>query len=378
MPHIGLNAHLLSLGQTYRSAGINWYIYNLLMNLATVEPAFRYTVFLSDPEFKPVGALARQLSRWPTHRPPVRIMWEQTVLPLALMKARVDLLHALAFAAPLVTPRPFALTIYDLSFIHYPEAFKPFNRLYLSAITRHSARRAKAVITISEYTRRDVIESFGVSPARVHTVYCGVDESFRPLPPAEVAAFKRRHNLPDRFIFRLGTIEPRKNVEGVIRAYADWHKRDKLAPPLYIAGGKGWYYQQVFNLVEELDLTKQIIFPGYLPQADLPLWYNSADLFVYPSYFEGFGLPVLEAMACGVPVITSNSSSLPEVAGTAAILVAPADTDGLSRAMQSVFNQADLAQSMRRRGLEQAQKFSWRTTAAQTAQIYGQVLAQNN
>ncbi len=374
LPHIGLNAHLLSLQQTYRSAGISWYIYNLLTHLAQGETGFRYTAFLSDPQFKAHKGLRVQRSHWPTHKPFVRILWEQAVLPLTLKKAKVDLLHALAFAAPVAAPVPFITTIYDLSFIRYPEAFRPHNRWYLRTFTKHSARRAKAIIAISESTRQDVIQAFGVSPEKVHTVYCGVDSNFKPLPSTAIAAFKAKKGLPEKFILRLGTIEPRKNVEGLIKAYALWRKQDKNAPKLFIAGGKGWYYQQVFQLVEELGLNEHIIFPGYLPQKDLPLWYNASNLFVCPSHFEGFGLPVLEAMACGTPIITSNVSSLPEVAGEAGLLVDPTDTKALSQAMQSVFHNAELTRQMQEKGLAQAAKFNWRKTAAQTAQIYSRVV----
>ncbi len=346
-----------------------------MRRLPNVEPAYRYTAFLSDPNFEPQTGLVVQRSRWPTHKPLFRIMWEQTVLPLVLYRRKVDLLHALAFVAPAAISIPFVTTVYDLSFVHFPEAFRPFKRWYLRTLTRYSSRRASAIIAISESTRRDVIAAFGISPKKVHTVYCGVDSAFKPLPTAQVEAFRAKHGLPERFVFRLGTIEPRKNVEGVIRAYAGWRTRDPTAPPLVIAGGKGWYYQEVFRLVEALGLTQYIHFPDYVPQADLPLWYNAASLLVYPSRFEGFGLPVLEAMACGTPVVTSNVSSLPEVAGNAAVQVSPTDTHALSQAMETVFTDAGLAQSMREKGLQQAARFSWRKAAVQTARIYRQTLA---
>jgi glycosyltransferase involved in cell wall biosynthesis len=375
LPHIGLNAHLLSLRQTYRSAGISWYIYNLLTNLNRVEPTYRYTAFLSDSDFQPHKGLAVQRSSWPTHKPAVRILWEQLVLPFFLKKESINLLHALAFVAPVAVRCPFVTTVYDLSFIRYPDAFRPLNRWYLSLFTRYSSKRARAIITISESTRQDVIQTFGVLPDKVRTIYCGVDDSFRPLPPGQVESFRIKQGLPDRFILRLGTIEPRKNVEGVIRAYAAWRARDEKAPKLFIAGGKGWHYEQVFRLVEELNLTEHVVFPGYLPQEELPWWYNAASLFVYPSYFEGFGLPVLEAMACGTPVITSNVSSLPEVAGEAAVMVDPTDIMALSQAMEQMFCDPDLARTRREKGLNQAAKFSWLTSARMTAQVYSQVLS---
>lgn len=373
--HIGLNAHLLSLSQSYRGAGISWYIFNLLTRLRQVSPdSFAYSAFLGDRAFQAqASGLGLKFSQLPTHRPVVRILWEQFVQPLALRQAKVDLLHALAFVAPLAAPCPFVVTVYDLSFLRYPEAFRPFNRWYLSQFTANTVKRAKAVMTISESTRRDVIDLLGVAPDRVYTIYCGVDDSFKSLPEPEVEAFKARRQLPDTFVLFLGTLEPRKNVDGLIRAYAAWKARDPKAPLLVIAGGQGWYYEEIFQLVESLNLTDSIRFPGYVPQEELPLWYNAASLFVYPSHFEGFGLPVLEAMACGTPVITSTASSLPEVAGDAARLVEPTDTDALAEALATVVTHPDLQMDMKEKGLAQAAKFSWEKTAQQTAAIYGRV-----
>jgi glycosyltransferase involved in cell wall biosynthesis len=376
--HIGLNAHLLSLSQSYRGAGISWYIYNLLKHLPQVSPdSFRYSAFLRDRAFQPqAGPWRLCFSRWPTQKPVVRILWEQFVQPLLLRQSGIDLLHALAFVAPLTAPCPFIVTVYDLSFMRYPEVFRPFNRWYLRHFTTYSVKRARAVITISESTRQDVINLLGVSPARVQTIYCGVDQSFRPLPEPEVSAFKAKHQLPETFILFLGTLEPRKNVEGLIRAYACWRKRDSKVPPLVVAGGKGWYYNQIFELVETLGLAGSVYFPGYVPQETLPLWYNAASLFVYPSHFEGFGLPVLEAMACGVPVITSTASSLPEVAGNndTARMVHPQDTELLAETMAEVVNDADLRATMIANGLIQAAKFNWEKTAQETVAIYKKVM----
>ena len=376
--HIGLNAHLLSLNQTYRGAGISWYIYNLLRQLDQIELSdwqCRYTVFLHDRRFHQIQNLNLRYSSFSTARPAARIFWEQFFQPIMLKQTGVDLYHALAFVAPVVVQCPFVTTIYDLSFKRYPEAFKPLNRLYLSTLTARSARQAEAVITISESTRQDVIQFFNIPSQKVYTIYCGVDDSFQILPQSQVAAFKAQHSLPDRFILFIGTIEPRKNIVSLIEAYAAWRRRAQSPPKLVIAGGKGWYYQEVFRLVEKLNLTNEVVFPGYLPQGDLPLWYNAATMFVYPSRFEGFGLPVLEAMACGAPVITSNVSSLPEVAGEAALLIDPTDVDALSEAMYQLFNKVDLRQEMRQQGLIQKAKFNWQKTALKTVQVYKDVLA---
>jgi glycosyltransferase involved in cell wall biosynthesis len=371
--HIALSAHLLSRSSNYRGAGINSYIYYLLLNLGQIDSGYRYSVFLSERRFVN-NRLSLHYSRWPTDRPLVRILWEQLVQPIALYQAGIDLLHAMAFAGPMATPCPFVVTIYDLSFLHYPEAFRPWNRRYLGTLTALSARRARRVIAISRSTRRDVIKMLGVPSDRVDVAYPGVDGIFHPLPSADVTRFRQKRALPDRFILFLGTLEPRKNVHKLIQAYGVWRRVEPDIPRLVIAGGKGWYYDQIFAEVESLGLTGEVLFPGYVVQEELPLWYNAADLFVYPSRFEGFGLPVLEAMACGTPVVTSNVASLPEVAGDAALLVSPDDETELVEAMRRALNEKALRQEMMIKGQAQAATFTWARTALQTVDTYTRAL----
>jgi glycosyltransferase involved in cell wall biosynthesis len=368
MMHIALNAHLLSLDETYRGAGINWYIHNLLTHLPGVDRDNRYTAFIGDERFANPG-LALKLSRLPTSRPVVRIFWEQVVQPFALQKEGVDLLHALAFVTPLLSPCPSVITIYDLSFILYPESFKGSKHFYLSLFTRLSARRARRIIAISQSTKRDVVRLLGVSPEKVEVVYCGIDEAFRPLAEDRVVAFRSKRGLPERFILFVGTIEPRKNVTRLIEAFADL--RFAICDlRLVIGGAKGWFYEDVFARVEELGLTGKVMFPGYIPVSELPLWYNAAELFVYPSLYEGFGLPLLEAMACGTPVITANTSSLPEVVSQAGLTVDPLDVEALEETMRRVLGNEALRQEMREQGLQRAQGFSWTKTAQETVQVY--------
>ncbi|MGA9347412.1 MAG: glycosyltransferase family 1 protein [Anaerolineae bacterium] len=374
--HIGLNAHLLSLTETYRGAGINWYISNLLTHLPRVDRDNRYTAFLGDRRFTSSG-LALKLSRLPTSRPVVRIFWEQVVQPFALQKERVDLLHALAFVAPLLSPCPSVVTIYDLSFLLYPESFKRSKRFYLGLFTRLSVRRARRIIAISKSTKRDVVRLLGVSPEKVEVIYCGIDEAFRPLAEDQVAAFRSERGLPERFVLFVGTIEPRKNVTRLIEAFADLRSfdaaQDRFAIcdlQLVIGGAKGWFYEDAFARVEELGLEGEVMFPGYIPVSELPLWYNAAELFVYPSLYEGFGLPPLEAMACGTPVVTANTASLPEVVGEAGLTVDPLDVEALAEAMRRALNDETLRQEMRERGLQRAKGFSWTKTAQETVQVY--------
>jgi glycosyltransferase involved in cell wall biosynthesis len=370
--HVGLNALLLSLTESYRGAGINGYIYQLLRHLPAADCELAYQAYCYDPAFQPPAGVSGYRSYWDTRSPWRRIMWEQT--RLAALARHLDLLHGLAFASPLVAACPTIVTVHDLSFLRFPEAFKPFHRRYLRWITSISTRRAQRVIAVSESTRRDIIQFFGVHGDRVVTVPNGVTGEFSPADPDQVADFRRRRGLPDRFILFLGTLEPRKNLVRLIDAYADWRQTGSTSVKLVLAGGQGWYYDQVFARVVERDLSHDVLFPGYVPAAELPWWYRAAELFVYPSLFEGFGLPVLEAMACGTPVITSTSSSLPEVAGSAALLVDPSDTAALTVAMTQVLTDQGCAADLSARGLQQAAGFSWSRTADATVRVYRDVL----
>lgn len=371
--HVGLNAHLLSLTQTYRGAGINGYIYHLLQHLPEAGGEMRYTAYLHDPTFTAPDGLTVYRSRWDTRSPWRRILWEQT--RLAGLTRRLDLLHGLAFAAPLAAACPTVITVHDLSFLRFPTAFRPFNRIYLSLFTRWSTRRAARVIAVSESTRQDVISLCDVPAERVVTVPNGVSEQFAPAEPRAVAEFRARAGLPERFILFLGTLEPRKNIVGLLEAYRVARKEaPALLPKLIVAGGKGWYYDTIFARVAELGLTDAVIFPGFVSAKELPWWYRAAEVFVYPSQFEGFGLPVLEAMACGTPVITSNTSALPEVAGDAALLVPPDDAPALANALLRVLADPMRRAQMRDAGFRQAAQFSWTRTVTETVAVYRSVL----
>ena len=268
-PRVGLNAHLLSLTASYRGAGINGYIYQLLRHLPAADAALDYVAYLHDPQFASGDDLTVRRSGWDTRSPWRRIVWEQT--RLAAETQRLALLHGLAFAGPLVARCPTVITVHDLSFLRFPEAFRRGNRLYLSLFTRISTRRAARVIAVSESTRQDVIALCGVPARRVISVPNGVTAAFCPAEPAAVAEFRRRSGLPDRFILYLGTLEPRKNLVRLVDAYDAWRKASREDVPLVLAGGKGWFYDTVFARVAELGLTDAVRFPGFVPGDELAL-----------------------------------------------------------------------------------------------------------
>lgn len=370
--NVGINAHLLTFSQGYRNAGVGRYIYYLLRALAERDDAMRYTVFCHDAPRQ--GDPARGphtrfvTSRIDTIEPKRRILYEQAVLPW-LLPGRVDLLHAPVNVVPLLSVVPSVVTIHDLSFMVMPDRFLPAKRRYLETFTRLTVRRARHVIADSEHTRGDVIRLLGLPPERVTAVPLGVSEHFRPSSEEELARFRDRHGLPERYLFYLGTLEPRKNLVTLLRAYARLRGRG-LDWPLVLAGGKGWLYEDVFKAVEDLNLSDHVRFAGYVSFEEQPLWYGAATIFVYPSTYEGFGLPVLEAMACGTAVVTSTASSLPEAAGDAGLLIDCRDEEALAGAIERLAGDEELRTDLARRGLAQAARFPWSRTAAETVRVY--------
>jgi glycosyltransferase involved in cell wall biosynthesis len=371
---VALNAQLLSFADNYRSGGISRVIYHLLAELGRESRGHRFDVFVPTPPTNGHwGSVTFHASGHKTVRPAIRIAWEQTILPRELNKLRPELLHGTAYALPVGWRGPGVVTIYDLSFLRFPRAFNTANRIYLAATTRAAARRARRVLTISEHARRDIVRLLSVPEERVEVTYPAAEESYRPRPAQEVEAFRVARGLPEAFVFALGTLEPRKNLVGLLHAYARLNPQPKR-PPLYIAGGSGWRFGPIFDTVRQLNLVDDVHFLGFVPEDELPLWYNAARLFAFPSLYEGFGLPVLEAMACGTPVITSTAASLPEVGGKAAVLVPPNDTDRIAHEMERVLDDSQLRTEMRAAGRIQASRFNWRSMTDKTVAAYARAL----
>lgn len=339
---------------------------------------YHYTIFTrSQNEIQPDAQRQIVSSRWPTEHRLARIVWEQTAWPLAAWQRRLDLLHGMAFATPLLSPCPTVVTVYDLSFVHYPDRFPLAQRYYLLAQTRRACRQARRVVAISAAGRQDIHQVLGVALARIDVVLPGVDRAFRPLPPEQVAAFRQAKQLPDRFILHVGTLQPRKNLPTLIAAFADLIRQSPRYADLQLVlvGGKGWLYDEIFAQVEKLELQQQVRFAGYVPDAELPLWYNAGALLIFPSVYEGFGLPILEAMACGTPVIAADTAVVPEVIGEAGLLFPATEAAALADALGRVLDQPELAATMRRAGLIQAQRFTWEQAGRQMVAVYQQALA---
>ena len=375
MTHVVLNALLLNTAATYRGAGISGYEQHLIRALGTLNKEMTLTAIVGDRRWSAPAGVNMYRPSWNTERPPARIVWEQVAQPLALRRLHADVYHGLAFVGPLWGPNiPQVITVHDLSFVRYPETLPVWKARYLRWFTRWSVQRAHKVIAVSESTRQDLLRWLALPATKVVTVPNGVSDRFHPLADADVQAWRERRGLPDAFFLFVGTLQPRKNLETLVRAYARWRSRTTgPAWPLLIGGARGWYYERLFALVQELGLGNEVQFLGYVPGEDLPYLYNAATVFVYPSLFEGFGLPVLEAMACGTPVIVADTSSLPEVVGDAGVRVPPLDVEAWADALAEMYEDAQRRREFGERARRRASAFSWERTAALTLNVYRDV-----
>jgi len=367
-----------------QSAGIGRYTQQLVAALAELDAENEYVLLIGGAGVRNAASRVQTIDRngnvrgvmLPVSDHALSILWHRLRLPLwvELATGALDLFHSPDFTLPPVREARTILTIHDLSFMRVPQCAEPTLRSYLLQAVPASVRRADVVLADSECTRADIIELLGTDPACVEVVYAGVEERFRRVCNDRVLrAVRERYRLPERFILGLGTLQPRKNYRRLIEAYASIRGDLRREIKLVIAGGRGWMYDGIFRSVEELGLQGAVCLPGYVADEDLPALYSLAELFVFPSLYEGFGLPPLEAMACETPVVASNASSLPEVVGNAALMVDALDVGGLAQAMRSVLTDRALCEGMVRRGVVRAQRFTWARAASKLLDVYRRV-----
>ncbi len=312
----------------------------------------------------------------PDRHPGLRMAWEQLALPWLVRKYHLDLLHSPHYTMPWLLPTfarkmKFVVTFHDMTFFLFPHLHTRVKRWFFPLAIRLSASRADRLIACSESTRQDAIRLLHLPGKKIASVYLGISPDFHPIDDQKrLEAAQLKYRLPDHFYLYVGTVEPRKNLPLLLESYARTNSRW----PLVIVGQKGWHYEEVFKLVDQLQLQDCVTFTGYVPEADLPVLYNLASIFVYPSLYEGAGLPPLEALACGTPVITTAVSSMPEYTGEAAMLVPPGDLDALAQAMQELSQDPARLAEMARNGPAQAAGFTWKRTAQDTLAIYDESL----
>jgi glycosyltransferase involved in cell wall biosynthesis len=367
-----------------QQAGIGRYTRELITTLLRMESAHQYVVFAatgglddarwaSEVERLQTASAGKSVASIRFRTLPISDdwmarLWQRLRLPapVEMVTGRVDIFYSPDFVLPPTRRNTRTLlTIHDLSFRHFPEAFVPSLRQYLERVVPRSIARADLVLADSEHTRSDIIALFGAAPDKIQVLYGGVAPRFQPDPePGERERLQSRYGIGVRpYVLSVGTLQPRKNYVRLMKAFAHLEIRKLADLQLLIAGGRGWLYEDIF--AEAARHRNLVRILGFVDDADLPALYRHAALFVFPSLYEGFGFPVLEAMACGVPTISSNASSLPEVAGDAALLVDPLSVDALAEAMTYALENTEASTGMISRGRVQAARFTWKRGARQ-------------
>lgn len=329
----------------------------------------------------------RRTAPLPLHATPidernlVRI-WHRLDLPFPRVEwftgGTPDLFHATDFVLAPTRARRKVLTVHDLAFIHYPNAAMPSLHHYLNVVVPRSVQRADHIIADSHHTARDLVEQWRTPPECITVVQGAVDHAhFRPVTdPARQRAVRERYAIGDRpFILALSRLEPRKNFVRLIEAFARARAEARLPHRLVIGGGKGWLYDEIFRRVAELALQEEVHFTGFVADADLPVLYSAAEFFAYPSLYEGFGLPIIEALACGTPVVTADNSCLPEAGGDGAYYVKAEEVDSIAAGIVRLATDADLRSRLRAAGLAHAAHFTWERSAGQLLDAYTRALA---
>lgn len=349
-------------------AGIGRYTRSLIYALAHMDLTNQYTLYvphdaryLDDTRTFPQNY---RVVHSPLNERAMVTMWQRARIPLyiELLTGSADVLYSPDFVLPPTRAKKKLLTVHDLSFKRVPETAVPNLKWYLEGAVPRAVARADLILADSNATRADLIELFHAPPDRVRTLYSGYDEMFRRVTDAkELARVREKYKLQKPFVLNVGTIEPRKNLTRLIEAFSKLTIRDELE--LVIAGGRGWMYDEIYAAPEKFGVKDRVRWLGFTPDEDLPALYSLAEIFVYPSLYEGFGLPLLEALACGAAVVTATNSSLPEVAGDAALLIDAHDTDALADAMNRLIRDTALRTTLQMKAPEQAKKFSWKKSA---------------
>ncbi len=365
---IGIDA---SRANKKHKTGVEWYSYHLIEQFKKIDHQNQYFLYANEPLR---GALAEMpdnfqeaVLKWPIPRTwtVLRLSWEMLV-----GRKKCDTLFVPAHTIPLFNPERSVVTVHDIGFEHFPECYQTADKFYHKLIIHFIKKSADQIITVSEYSKRDLIETYKIDPAKIKVVYNGYDqERYREMPDAKTY-IRNKFEINAPYILFVGRLEEKKNISRLIDAFNLFKKQNPQDDhKLVLVGSCGFGFEQAQKKIGEYGLQKEIIFPGWLDDHDLPYLHSASDLFVFPSLFEGFGIPILEAMACGEPVVCSNTTSLPEVAGDATIMFDPTDIEQMSAVMARVLLNPRTASDLREKGLARTKLFSWEKCAIQTHKI---------
>jgi glycosyltransferase involved in cell wall biosynthesis len=350
--------------------GIKVYTLNLLMNLFMLDSANEYVLFYKDKgsvgTFSKCKNVKERLLDFPT-----KLLWDQVAVPMAVKKEKIDVILNPKLSIPLMTKAKTILVLHGMEQFAVSEVFPFMDRFYTKIMMPLFCRRADAVISTTKMGVEEMNKYLGIEKNKIHPIHEAHKKRFKVLDKAQCERVRVKYNLPEKFLLFVGGLNPLKNFSGIIKAYQQL--KDKIPHQLIAVGFKRWHYEDDLRLVEELGLSKDVRLMGFIPDEDLPAFYNLADVFVFPSLYEGFGIPVLEAMASGCPVITTKTGCSPEVAGGAAVLVDPRNVQEIADAIYQVIHDQKLRARLIKDGLGNAAKFSWEKTALETLLLFRKV-----
>ncbi len=369
MAHIGIDARLTY----YRIGGISTYIRRTISALEQLHTDHDYTVFHSRKATQPIVTSFNSAKLWtPAHH---RI--ERLAMSVELLRYQLDLFHSPDFIPPYRAAKHHIITVHDLTFMHYPEYITADSRQFYNNQIQSAVTLADHILSDSESTKRDMIDMLAVPADKITVHMLGVDEKFKPLPKSITQPVLESLNLPSEYILVVGTLEPRKNLVGLVKAYRDLLTQYPDAPPILFVGRAGWHYEQLMEDIKSIDINDHLIFANNISDEQLVPIYNHAITLITPSFYEGFGLPALEAMACGTVPIVSNLSSLPEITGNVGLLIDPHDLSTITDAIIKVLTDSQWREEQSIAGIKRAKTFRWEDTARIVQSTYNKVLGKS-
>lgn len=355
----------------YQVGGISKYVILLIRTLAALDESDEFIIFHSRKENESLVPNSSKNFMRANLITPCHHRFERWTLGAELIPHSLRVLHSPDFIPPQYGANRFIITVHDLNFIYYPDFLTTESRRYYNDQIMWAVEKADHILADSNYTRSDLTSNLGVDPEKITTIHLAADPIFSTKTSlSEVKATLDRYKLPEDFLLFVGTLSPRKNLATLLKSFAQLTKEESLDLPLVLVGSRGWLYEKMYDQIVQLGIRHLVRFIDSANDLELVHFYRSASLLALPSYYEGFGLPVLEAMHCGCPVLASDRASLPEVAGDAAILLDPDDVDGWSQAISDVLSDSNMGEKLIKAGIKQAKRFSWKNTAEQTLKVY--------
>lgn len=366
--HIGIDTRLIY----YRTGGISTYMRRLVSALEAIDTRNRYTVFQSRKASQQLTSRFKNASLWtPCHH-----RWERIALSVELARFGLDLLHSPDFIPPIHGARKHVITVHDLTFLHYPQHLTEEARHFYNDQIQIAVKQADHILADSQATKLDLINMLNVPAEKITVHILGVEEKFKVLDGDLLETCRQKHQLPENFLLFVGTFEPRKNILGLLKAYKLLLEDLPDSPPMLLVGRRGWLFDETMQNITDLKLGERVLWRENIEDSDLPAVYNLASMLVLPSFYEGFGFPALEAMACGTVPIVSNRSSLPEVVGNVGLQINPDEVVDIKKAMKKVLTDTEWSQEQQQLGLERSKQFRWENTAQIALSVYEKVGAQ--